>query len=154
MGKQEYQSTITPPVLGHAVIIMDMNSNTELVNKPDSALVYKAVSKREIKTTPCLVDRLKLHLARVEVDEDLGFENRKYYLQAFTRLNMGAENPVQIFGVSMSDLSTELIEDLYELDLDTRNFALDQAIGRIFEDINPELYHNSISRVLKARLVP
>jgi hypothetical protein len=33
-----------------------------------------------------------------------------------------------------------------------KNENVKQAVGRIFEDVNFEIYHNSVSRVLKVRL--
>jgi hypothetical protein len=65
---------------------------------------------------------------------------------------MGAMSPTPIFYVDASDLSIELLEDLNELDVTTKDFVLKQSVGRIFEDINPELYHNSISKVLRVKL--
>ena len=59
-----------------------------------------------------------------------------------------------IYRSRVSDLLPELLKELSILDKKDRKFVLKQAVGRIFEDINSELYHNSISRVLEVRLVP
>jgi hypothetical protein len=115
----------------------------------------------------CLVDNLKQHLATIEssqskVKTDLLdvtndkfntyfclISNRHYLNQAFHYLKIGAyKNPPE-FHVSLSDLSPKIINELASLDKDDREFVLKQAIGRIFEDINAKLYHNSISKVLK-----
>jgi hypothetical protein len=108
------------------------------------------VKSEEYKTTPCIIDYLKRHLAGVIQKSEL--EDRKYYLRALSLLNMGAMSPTPIFYVDASDLSIELLEDLNELDVTTKDFVLKQSVGRIFEDINPELYHNSISKVLRVKL--
>lgn len=103
-------------------------------------------------TESCLVDRLKQHLASIE-SEDGNYDNRKYYNQAHCLLKIGASRPVPHFSVSVSNLSPELLKELSFLDKRDRRFVLKQAVGRIFEDINRNLYHNSISRVLEVRLV-
>ena len=118
-----------------------------------------------------LVDKLKQHLATIElskskIETDLlnsGSErfntyfclisNRHYVNQAFHYLKIGILRPIPEFLVSLSDLTPKLIQELANLDKKERYFVLKQAVGRIFEDINSELYHNSISRVLNVRLV-
>jgi len=99
----------------------------------------------------CLVDVLKHHLARVVVGSDV-LEDRKYYHSAHHMLGIGAFKPVPPYIINLSDLSPELIKELHSLDNKDRRFVLKQEVGRIFEDINPELYHNSISRVLRVKL--
>jgi hypothetical protein len=47
-------------------------------------------------------------------------------------------------------LAPKIIRELYDLDI--RKYVLKEAVGRIFEDIDSELYHNSISRVLEVKL--
>ncbi len=102
-------------------------------------------------TQTCLVDILKQHLASFEVMEGR-FDNRKYFNHAHDLLKMGALRPVPYFRIDLSDLTHELIMEIHNLDSQDRPFVLKQAVGRIFEDINAELYHNSISRVLKVKL--
>ncbi|MDP9288057.1 MAG: hypothetical protein M3P08_07655 [Thermoproteota archaeon] len=102
-------------------------------------------------TTSCLVERFKLELATVkEADKEL--DNRKYYNQAHNLLKIGALKPTPFFIIYLSDLSPQLIKELHSLDSKDRDFVLKQAVGRIFEDINATLYHNSISRVLRVKL--
>jgi hypothetical protein len=43
--------------------------------------------------------------------------------------------------------------ELYHLDEKDRKFVLKQAVSRIFEDININLYHDSISANLEVVLV-
>ena len=122
-------------------------------------------------TVSYLVDKLKHHLATIDLSKskentDLLYihndkfnkyfcriSNRHYVNQAFHYLKIGVLRPVPEFLISMSDLSPKLIKELAELDKKTRDLALKQAVGRIFEDINSQLYHNSISSVLSVRLV-
>jgi len=105
-------------------------------------------------TEACLVDRLKQNLAtitgciKVTCTEKI-YDNRKYYNQAHNLLKIGACRPVPHFLVSVSDLWPELLKELSILDKRDCKFVLKQAVGSIFEDINPEVYHNSISRVLR-----
>lgn len=103
-------------------------------------------------TSAYLVDRLKQHLATVETNEEVRYDNRKYYNQAHDLLKIGAFKPVPYFIVDLSDLSPRLIKELHSLDNRDREFVLKQAVGRIFEDVHFEVYHNSVSRVLKVKL--
>lgn len=110
-------------------------------------------------TEACLVDHLKQNLATITgcitvTDGEKIYDNRKYYNQAHNLLKIGAYRPVPHFLVSVSDLWPELLKELWVLDKRDRTFVLKQAVSRIFEDINSNLYHNSISRVLEVRLVP
>ncbi len=118
-----------------------------------------------------LVDNLKQHLATVELSKSKTqtdlldtpndkfnekfclISNRHYVNQAFHYLKIGILSPVPEFLISLSDLSPKLVKELALLDKETREFVLKQAVGRIFEDINSKLYHNSISSVLNVRLV-
>jgi hypothetical protein len=103
-------------------------------------------------TSAYLVDRLKQYLATIETSEEVRYDNRKYYNQAHNMLNIGAFKPVPYFTVYLSDLSPRLIKELHSLDGRDREFVLKQAVGRIFEDVHFEIYHNSVSRVLKVKL--
>ncbi len=102
-------------------------------------------------TTACLVDHLKQHLASIESEEGK-YDNRKYYIQAHNQLIIGAFKPVPYFTIYLSDLSPKLIRELHSLDWRDRGFVLKQAVGRIFEDVNFGIYHNSVSRVLRVKL--
>ena len=97
-------------------------------------------------TSNYLIDRLKSYLAKVDDKSD-----RKYYNQAFSLLRIGAYNPVPYFIINLSDLTQDLRKELSSLDKQTRQFVLKQVVGRIFEDINSDLFHNSISRVLRVK---
>jgi len=99
-------------------------------------------------STNYLVDRLKQRLASV-VDS---FDNRIYYFQALKYLTAGACDPVPPFIVNLSDMTPRLTDELNALDHSTRKFVLKQAVGRIIEDIDFQLYHNSISKVLEVKL--
>ena len=116
-------------------------------------------------TTNYLIDWLKSHLAKVigintgevsyrELIQHQTFGDRKYYNQAFDLLVIGAYKPVPYFIINLSDLTQELRSELSNLDKQARQFVLKQAVGRIFEDINSDFFHNSISRVLKVKFEP
>jgi hypothetical protein len=113
-------------------------------------------------TTNYLIDWLKLHLAKIvgintkelsprELIQRQIFGDRKYYNQAFDLLRIGAYKPAPFFIINLADLSRGLRSELSSLDKQTRQFVLKQAVGRIFEDINSDLFHNSISRVLRVK---
>jgi hypothetical protein len=126
-------------------------------NRLQQATPYKA-SEYSAMTEACLMDRLKQNLATVTVsikvtDTEKIYDNRKYYNQAHALLKIGACRPVPHFQVSISDLWPVLLKELSSLDKSDRSFVLKQVVGRLFEDINSRLYHDSISRVLKVKLV-
>jgi len=53
----------------------------------------------------------------------------------------------------LSHLSAEMIYELGQLDEQDRKFVLKQAVGGIFEDINFNFYHDSISANFEVVLV-
>jgi hypothetical protein len=108
-------------------------------------------------TSNYLIDRLKQHLATFEIpvapdNDDKIYDNRKYCQQAHKSLFFGALKPVPPFVIYLSDLTHKIIKELYDLDRESRRYVLKQAVGRIFEDINSDLYHNSISKELEVKL--
>ena len=119
----------------------------------------------ESSTSNYLIDRLKGILATTTGLDTLSIIYRpwlndkrekiygdlKYYNEAFDLLSIGAYKPAPYFIINLSDLHKSLRAELSGLDKETRQFVLKQAVGRIFEDINSDLFHNSISRVLKVR---
>jgi hypothetical protein len=77
----------------------------------------------------------------------------KYYLQAWKLQRLiSAGRPPPYFIIMLSDLNPKLKQGLKSLDDETKDFVLSQAIGRIFENINPRLYHLSIARRLRWEL--
>jgi len=129
-----------------------------------AAEIRKVISKEDIWTLGYLIDRLKQQLGRVvlavnttkeiserEQKERVIFGDRKYYNQAFNLLRIGAFKPVPFFIINLSDLTERLRKELSDLDKQARQYVLKQAVGRIFEDINFDLFHNSIARVLKVK---
>lgn len=122
----------------------------------------------ELWTTDYLIFRLKENLATVPISSnhktDLldwypqGHENkvidaRKYYNQAYHYLKIGCLKPVPPFLVSVPELSRRIVIELAELEIEDRHYILRQAVALIFQEINNELYHNSISAVLVVKLV-
>lgn len=113
-------------------------------------------NEEESWTEAYLVDRLKEQLAMVREQVPANrkvHDDRKYYNLCYNFLLIGAFRPTIPFPVNISDLSDKLLIELDCLDKDDRKYVLKQAVGRIFEDINPRLYHESISRVLEVLLV-
>jgi hypothetical protein len=138
-----------------------INSNlNSSVKKVDNILPQPKVGLSRIDSTQWLtsyiIDQLKQHLANVRYilrnSKDETVEGRKYYDQARRMQNIGAFRPTPSFIIHLSELTPKLIKEISQLDNATRGYVLRQAVGRIFEDINSELYHNSISKVLKVRL--
>jgi hypothetical protein len=66
-------------------------------------------------------------------------------------LIIGACKPVPAYIINLSDLTRELKTELSGLDIFSRKYVAKHAVGRVFEDIESDLYHNSISRVLEVK---
>ena len=83
------------------------------------------------------------------------YDDRWYYYKAYHYQKLGVflRKDAPPFKVSLSHLSPEMIYELSQLDEKDRKFVLKQAVSRIFEDINFNLYHDSISANLKVILV-
>ena len=122
----------------------------------------------ELWTTDYLIFRLKENLATVpislnqktdlldwypEAHENKVIDARKYYNQAYHYLKIGCLQSVPLFLVSLSELSPRIIKELADLEIEDRNYVLKQAVALIFQEINNELYHNSISAVLVVKPV-
>ena len=82
-------------------------------------------------------------------------DDKWYYYKAYhyQKLGLFLRKDAPTFKVSLSHLSPEIISELCELDSKDRRFVLTQAVSRIFEDINFDLYHDSISAKLEVILV-
>ena len=83
------------------------------------------------------------------------YDDRWYYYKAYhyQKLGLFLRKDAPPFKVSLSHLSEEMVFELSQLDKKDRKFVLKQAVSRIFEDINFNLYHNSISANLEVILV-
>ena len=82
-------------------------------------------------------------------------DDRLYYYRAYHYLKLGLfiRKDAPLFKISLSHLSADMIYELSQLDENDRKFVLKQAVSRIFEDINFNLYHDSISANLEVVLV-
>jgi len=83
------------------------------------------------------------------------YDDRWYYYKAnhYQKLGLFLRKDAPPFRVSLSHLSEEIIYELNQLDKNDRKFVLKQAVGRIFEEINFNLFHDSISANLEVILV-
>ena len=82
-------------------------------------------------------------------------DDRLYYYKAYHYQKIGLFNreDVPTFKVKLGHLSHDLIYELAQLNDQYRKFVLKQAVSRIFEDINFDLYHDSISNRLEVELI-
>jgi hypothetical protein len=83
-------------------------------------------------------------------------DDRLYYYKAYHYQKLGLflnKKDAPVFKVKIDHLSQDIIYELSQLDSEDRRFVLKQAISRIFEDINFDLYHDSISNRLEVILV-
>lgn len=126
------------------------------------------IINEELWTSNYLIYRLKEHLGTVPISSprntDLldwylkGHQNkvidfRKYYNQVYHYLKIGALKTVPKFLVSLSELSPLLVKELADFEREDRHYIVKQAVALIFQEINSELYHNSIARTLEVQLV-
>jgi hypothetical protein len=133
----------------------DCNGRAEMPNSSDARMTTIHCS---ICTSPhewltsYTIDHLKQHLATYTElktnSEGKTTEIRIYYDQALQMLKIGAYKPAPPYVIQFAHLTPRLQIELDQLlDIDLK-YVLKQAVSRIFEDINLQLYHNSISRVL------
>ena len=82
-------------------------------------------------------------------------DDRWYYYKAYHYLKLGLflQKDAPPFKVKIDHLSSDIIYELNQLDSKDRRFVLKQAVSRIFEDINFDLYHDSVSANLEIILV-
>ena len=83
-------------------------------------------------------------------------DDRWYYYKAYHYQKLGLflnKKDTPVFKVKIDDLSPDIIYELSQLNPEDRRFVLKQAISKIFEDINFDLYHDSISANLEVKLV-
>jgi hypothetical protein len=82
-------------------------------------------------------------------------DDRWYYYKAYQFLKIGLfkSEDAPTFRVQLRHLTHDIIFALLQLDIETRKFVLKQAVSHIFEDINFDLYHDSISPNLEVSLV-
>ena len=108
-------------------------------------------------TISATIDKIKKVLVSVKYInlEDDTNDDRLYYYKAydFQKLGLYKREDVPTFKVKLGHLSQDLIYELARLNDQDRKFVLKQAVSRIFEDINFDLYHNSISNILEVELV-
>lgn len=138
-----------------------MESN--IANDTKLPFPYKQSKDEEVWSDNYFVCTLKEELATVEftplnlktdlLDCSRNFDSRKYYNQAYHYLKIGALQQVPLYLVSLSDLSSNVVKALVAYDKADRAIILKQAVGRIFEDISPRLYHDSVSKLLVVELV-
>jgi hypothetical protein len=83
------------------------------------------------------------------------YDDRLYYYKAYQYLKLGlfVKKDAPVFKVNIDHLPSEIIYELSTLDPIDRKYILKQAISRIFEDINFDLYHDSVSANLEIVLV-
>ena len=115
-------------------------------------------SSRTRYTISAIIDKIKKVLASVKSNADLEDtidDDRYYYYKAydFQKLGLYKREDVPTFKVKLSHLPQDIIYELSTFDANTRRFVLKQAVSRIFEDINFDLYHDSISSRLEVSLI-
>ena len=103
----------------------------------------------------CLIDELFLQLATtksvVSHDGRCGIIVHKYYNQALAlRKYVPIAKPVPKFVINTCDISTRVLAELKVLQ--DAQIVLKQAVGRIFENIDPIEYHMSIAKALEVVL--
>ena len=83
------------------------------------------------------------------------YDDRLYYYKAhhYQKLGLFLKKDAPFFKVNIDHLPSEIIYELSQLDQRARNYVLKQAVSRIFEDINFDLYHDSVSANLEVILV-
>ena len=137
-----------------------MTTDKIIVSNPQNKdFSNSVVTEDELWTTECLADKLLLRLAEIKetiINKDTGrkIHVRKYYRQArelFKWIPIAKPSPA--FVIYISDLTPEIRNEIVAIDSeDTLTYALKQAVGRIFENLDFDYYHLSIAKNLKVKL--
>lgn len=105
------------------------------------------------------LDKLKQYLAmnsKLIVNPKTGqiTEHRKYYWQVLEMQKIGVldHKMTKPFVIFLSDLPEKMKIELLDPNDKHRGYVVFQAVGRLFEDVNYQLYHNSISGILRIRV--
>jgi hypothetical protein len=102
-------------------------------------------------TTQRLIDELFLCLMRAKGEADS--TKRKYEEQAkYLIYRIRLHRPPPYFIVNIKDLSHKIKEELASLEEKSLNNVMNEAIGRIFEQIDERYYLLSVKRLLKWKL--
>jgi hypothetical protein len=125
----------------------------EELRKIDIKQENVAESDRTQYTLSAIIDNIKKVLASIKCNNNT--DTKTYYLQAydFQKLGLYKRENAPAFEVKLRHLPHDIIYELVQLDEQDRKFVLKQAVSSIFEDINFDLYHSSISVNLKVMLV-
>ena len=139
-------------------IYTDQEYDEELKNNIDikeQNIVDDSSSRKTRYTISATIDEIKKVLASVRSNDDEDIDDRLYYYQAydFQKLGLYKREDIPAFKVKLSHLPQDIIYELSTFDESTRRFVLKQAVSRIFEDINFDLFHDSISANLEVVLV-
>jgi hypothetical protein len=128
------------------MIINEGNISLDKLNQcPNRYTISAAIEK---------IKKVLVNVKSTELEKN-NIEVREYYYQAyhFQKLGLYKREDAPTFKVKLSHLSDDIIYELSTFDENTRRFVLKQAVSRIFEDINFNRFHDSISSILEVELI-
>lgn len=146
----------------------------KILPKEQPPIKIKVVVDKEEWLTSYTIEKLFFHLVSIEQEitpkdkekekllEAKGLPSvltvKKYYRQAkeLMRWIPFLQLPSNEFVINISDLTPKLKKEIESMMPypNTIKYVLTQAVGRIFENLDFEYYHNSIARNLRVRLEP
>jgi hypothetical protein len=104
----------------------------------------------EVWTLEALIDELSLHLMKIECQDEMNRCTRKYERRAgFLIYRIPVYIPTPVVVVNISDLSTRLKHELESLDDKNLNYAMKEALGRLFANEDENYYLPSVKRLLR-----
>lgn len=118
------------------------------------------LSDTEQCTTNCLIEGFAYELATftdyIINEHGEHIPTRAYYDQAKELMyRIPVYRPIPTFKVYLNHLSDKLKRELDDYSKDRRSltYVLKQSVGRIFENIDTEYYHNSVASLLEVELI-
>jgi hypothetical protein len=109
-----------------------------------------------------LIDQIHIALAKATGNSDevgtttttsgTGAARPRKYLEQARKLLPVAFLGKSSFIINVSDLTPRIVDELSKRDADSRGYILRQAAGRIFEEVNFDLYHLIVAKGLRVRL--
>lgn len=107
------------------------------------------INKKRYYTIAALKDELIKQLSSMletsgnteNNDENTIYKYHIYAKKLLYRINLA--KPVPIFEISIADLSQEIVQELQELDQETLNEVVIDAISRLYESVNFDYFHTT-----------
>lgn len=122
---------------------------------PSTEIKSEKENRQDEWTTWRLIDELYLYLMKydIRINEADGIKKSKYEKQTEELMyRIPVYEPIPSFIVNVNDLNDKLKEELKILDTNSLADVMNEAVGRLFENVNERYFRLSVKRLLKCEL--